>query len=254
MLHVLRFFLITAFLIAFSASCVRNAVERDAVFDHEYDAFNSKVVALVSRAAVNGKNFTYCGGTWISQHVIVTAWHCVARNTEKFCSSDLGATLRKCNDLYDDESRTVVFFRAYCDYVNGSTTNEPRRSIIYDSDPAHDIAILYTLDTAESIAKISARIARPGEKIILLGHPDSITYTVIRTAITDVYYVQRRSWRRYTRYIEVARSVKAGMSGGAAFNGSGELIGICSARSTSSDRSYYISSKHLLELLSTKTR
>jgi len=168
----------------------------------------------------------YCGGVWLSQHVILTAAHCTDEEngglyvvTRDDWHQDGWIVVHAAHEGYRDEKRDLTTLRVFADF-----------------------------DHPWAVVREAAM--HPGADVLLMGHPIGLAWTFSRA-----YVSQRRP--RIMNAIEVPENalqiqgpVWFGYSGSGAFDLSGELIGIGSwIRQDAPDIGFYVDTSEIRSFL-----
>lgn len=169
----------------------------------------SKTVALVKMPEDEWR--AYCSGVWVSQHEIVTAFHCV----------------------HDEDTDTVasdVFYAAYDD-VGPKKIEQGHFALVAKTDPAHDLALLSVpMPMSHGIAAVDRdpykgeSVANMGQSLSLLtwSYSTGVVASVRRLDLSEDGLDPALVW------VQSTAPTSPGNSGGGLFDESGNLLGICS--------------------------
>ena len=186
----------------------------------------------VSVALVDKNKDIYCGGVWVSDLNIITAYHCVRDSVEK-------------NDCPKKENSNIKekIIINYMQYKNKTVYTARIKTIIMDSD-------LALLEVDNQIPDhIFAEIGNTpylGEKVHILGHPGSVSWTYTPGVISA--YREETCLEVNLNCIEllqISAPIFFGNSGGGAFSSKGELIGIASFMATPPSIGFFIGIKDI---------
>lgn len=160
----------------------------------------SKVVALGTEGG--GKWTSYCGGVWIDQFRILTAYHCLR---DQFVKVGIGSTVK------------VMPYLGERLYVARAI----KLGIKYD---------LALLEVGEDISHQWAEVGQVSEKVgnrlHIVGHTRGLTYSYIQGWVSAYRSVEAEHGNG--PFMQMTAPIYYGDSGGGVFNEAGQLVGITS--------------------------
>lgn len=188
------------------------------------DDLDNKTVAFVMLDR-DGDRSPFCTGVWVSQTVILTAWHCIS------------GRIKLLNDTSESEvpltTETVVFEYVVKSQAVGhfaEVTGELHQSVFLDSDVKNDIALVRTVGATPQhpYAKLADNVVR-GESVHVVGHPIGFYWTYVTGHVSAL---RNPGWFYHQptlgEIVQLSSPIWKGNSGGGVFNDNGELIGILS--------------------------
>lgn len=232
-------------------------------------------VALVH--TYHGKTRSMCTGTFISQHIILTAQHCVAGLAAQLGKEQLieqaeaqgmdpdlvGAALALgLVDAPEVDPTTANFEYIIQDEVTDVYRNPlgSHATHVRILSQKFDLALLDTVGEVPShgIAVLAAHTPVVGEPIYLMGHQAGIYWSYM-TGIVSAY---RRDMsgvgvEKDGPFIQVQAPMYHGNSGGGIFNANGELVGMADFISPAPDAGFgihletirgFLAGQHLINL------
>lgn len=198
-------------------------------------------VALISdKVDDEGKHFwhTYCSGVWISDDIILTAYHCV-HDKDDDIGIELGnkVTIAYYRDLRDPEGKEAYF-------------KEGHKAIVVKLEPVSDLALLKvsTIDHVHHKANISSRAIRDGDSVMIVGHPTGLYYTWVNGTIASSRWLEKND-ETVVKVLHITSPAWFGNSGGAAFDMEGRVVGIASFIMMGGDRSFFIHRDIIIKFL-----
>lgn len=210
-------------LIVMMCGCVTNR-ELTARTPSIIDDLDDKTVAFVM-LDMDGDRAPFCTGVWVSQTVILTAWHCISGRI-KFLndtsSSEVPLTTETAIFEYVVEAQAVGHFAEVAGQVH--------QGVFLDSDIKNDIALVQTVGATpqHSSAKLANTVVR-GESVHVVGHPIGFYWTYVTGHVSAL---RGSSWFYHQptlgEIVQLSSPIWKGNSGGGVFNDNGELIGILS--------------------------
>jgi S1-C subfamily serine protease len=183
-----------------------------------YDV-ESKTVALVMYR--NGNAHAYCSGVWVTQNAFMTANHCTGE--------------RDVND------KVAYVVRGDLSVPDGDETEALRVGTLAARDAAHDLALVTVkLPPTHAIAPV-AREVWIGAPVQTMGHPLGLWWSYSTGNVAGVRALDDGTW-----YVQSSAPISPGNSGGALFNASGEVLGICSFYYPSGENvNFYVHAMHV---------
>lgn len=156
----------------------------------------NETVALTTQS-----DFVFCGGTWISNNEVLTAFHCV-------------------RDLAPDPTGYYVRLRLRTGGYKGSK--------VHVTLPDLDLAKLWVDDPGpHTFARMTDHVI--GESVWTIGHPVNLgNWTHFYGQIAQDTFVFSPNTHLIIPVIRTSSPAYPGNSGGGLFNMSGNLVGVCS--------------------------
>ncbi len=174
-----------------------------------------------SVALIRSDGGAYCGGTWISNHHILTARHCLE---DMFIQDPVGQvvtfkTYKELNRKYPPEKAEISY-----------------TAVIHSVDPDSDVGLLFTMDEIpHKIAPIRHGEVAVGESMHVIGHPSSLEFTYLPGIVSQIRFYEKTYVFSLFNVIEMRQKVIQmnsdvwfGNSGGAAYDNKGALVGVAS--------------------------
>lgn len=189
---------------------------------------NSYTVALMGITS-KGEFKTYCTGVWVSDRLIVTANHCVEAAAEIKLGKDEAEELESLEGM-------VVYYSVMGEVDEvGKSTFGIHASMVVVADGDHDLAILRASGDAVP-GHESARLANTspgvGEDVHVVGQVKGLYWSYVRGVVSGYrgsLPERMLPGSNFTGpFMQVSAPIYFGNSGGGAFNGDGELVGIVS--------------------------
>ena len=210
----LKSVLISLFLLSFVSSCRLSPTDTTT---RELRSINNSIAALVSldhsasEAADKELYASYCTGTFVDAHTILTAYHCVEGTT----------TVQVAGFTNFSRSEDNLHF-------SGEKLNTYK---VVAKDPAHDLALLRIVSTKNtqwhSVLPVALKSPRLLEKVYLIGHPMGYPWTTTEGTVAGVTRTGN-PWDRkdVNTYLQISNHAGPGNSGGPVISKSGELVGV----------------------------
>lgn len=179
----------------------------------------------------------YCSGVWVNDDTFVTAEHCVddlgkpseQADMEKLLPPSMLAEL----DLpaWDPTGQPLTYsnFSDVGD-VNGQKVRRYHDAYVFSIDKDHDLALVRIKDAGafyHGVAQL-ATDCHVGDDIHIMGHPAGLWWSYFRGVVAAIRPRAMSASERPVDAIQVSAPVWFGNSGGGAYNGDGQLIGIAS--------------------------
>lgn len=189
---------------------------------------------------VTGKHFwfTYCSGVWISDDLILTAYHCVHNKYD-----DLGVEVgNNINVSYYLDLRTPDKKEAYF--------GESHPSTVVKIEPKSDLALLRVKEISHGHHKayINTRPILDGSSVMIVGHPTGLLYTWVNGTVAASRWLEKDD-DNVVKVLHITSPTWFGNSGGAAFDMDGRIVGIASFIMIGGDRSFFIHRDIIVEFL-----
>jgi len=141
-------------------------------------------------------------------------------------------------------TRQVVLYRNFADcYESGRWISDvPRNAYVVKRDIDDDLAMLKVAndDHDHTEAMLTSTPLHAGETMHILGHPDGEIFSYKQARVLGLHAYEFNTHKLET-IIELNQRVDGGTSGGGLWNSKGELVGLCLARSTTKEISYFAS-------------
>ncbi len=167
-----------------------------------------KTVALVDPAGTSVR--AYCSGTWVSKSVILTANHCLQGAV---VGDGVFYAIRE--DVYgpgEFEEHGVII---------------PRNALVSSLDVEHDLATLIGVSPPDHlVAQLATEPVRAGQRSFTMGHPLGKMWSYSSGDVASVRMENSVLGPRFL-FVQTTAPISPGNSGGALFNSSGEVIGVC---------------------------
>lgn len=171
-----------------------------------------RTVALVEPNEMDGSVQAYCSGTWVRDGVIATALHCVRE----------GGPLTYV-------VKSDVFPQGHMDQQR----TDGHRAIVLATDEEHDLALLGTIGPIpyHKTANVTSEQLYQGELVQTMGAPLGMMFSYSHGDIAAVRYAPAVGHRPEDTmlFVQTTAPISPGNSGGALFNGAGELVGVAHA-------------------------
>lgn len=183
----------------------------------------SDTIALVHRDEDNDLS-PFCAGVWLSDTLIVTAFHCALAGAGKNVSNNIA------DDATDDVTGTTISYITH-EEVTGvyEDATAQQASVVVACDASHDLALLKAVGPvpAHSFATLATVTPAVGADVHMVGHPGGLYYSYIVGKVSALHD-HIRLVHKLGPFIQVSGPVYNGNSGGGAFDTMGRLVGIAS--------------------------
>lgn len=167
----------------------------------------------------------FCSGTWIGDHEVLTAEHCVEDLGLSKEERELRNILREFG-LEPPENNPVgksTWILAY------EAQEAPLASVVESIDRMHDLAVVRVAFPASHISAKMAPDVVVGEPVAVAGHPARQGWTFMRGMVSALRPDHASiNGPGTVDVVQIQVPVYYGNSGGGAFNARGELVGVCS--------------------------
>lgn len=141
-----------------------------------------------------------CGATWINEHWLLTANHCVT------------------GDALDKEAPVATI-----EYITEPIAQVRRTAETVYRDEKHDLALLYARAAPpHPVALIARDVPALGSNIHVMGHPQGMLFTYLRGTLAQ----HRSDFPGISDMLQVQVPITPGSSGGGAFDDEGHLVGV----------------------------
>jgi len=215
---------ILSFLILVSTGCIpkSNVPDPDAVM---IEHLRQSTVALVySPVEGEAKDYsTYCGGVWMNDTTILTAYHCVAQDVEDESENPIGDKIQ------------FKTWEEMKDKNPGDMLHDPHTAIVAATDRNHDLALIIDLKGSLSKIKIpehshvtlSTKELADGIHVQIVGHPKGFWFSYMPGVVSQAREIKIHTDVK-VKVFQITTAAYYGNSGGGVFDSDGHLIGICS--------------------------
>ena len=206
----------------------------------------------------HGKTRTMCTGTFISEHIILTANHCVAGLAHRLGQEQLMEEAAKQGMDPEIVQMALMLGDVEVPYVDPKTVEV--HYIVQDEatdinqDPLNDhvakvrilserfdIALLDTVGEVlpHGVAALADVTPEVGENIYIMGHQSGVTWSYM-TGVVSGYRndMSGVGLKKSGPFIQVQAPMYGGNSGGGIFNERGELVGMCDFISPAPDMGF----------------
>jgi V8-like Glu-specific endopeptidase len=212
------------------------------------ERLNDATIAIVERGS-DGKLELSCGGVWIGEDLIATAAHCLE-------TAGMGEIDKLMHELagedyaYDPTGKTVEF-----------VTYRAASGLRIKEIPEADEASIIAYDRKQDLALMRASKPHPhsvvaiggrpwvGDNLVVIGHSAGFPFSMSSGVVGGVRHMDNARDVKSHLIQVAASSTYFGNSGGGAFNGDGELIGICSFLVKGSGLSFFVATEELVTLM-----
>jgi S1-C subfamily serine protease len=169
------------------------------------EILTSVTVALVTQEDWGTR--AYCSGVWVTQDVIVTAYHCV--------KDEVVVLVATRDDAFDGYLEREKF--------------EGRPALVINTLPGSDLALLRVIGPTHrhAIAPLAKTVTQ-GQAVHTMGHPRGIWFSYSSGHVAAVRWLD-------TSYadclmVQSTAAISGGNSGGGLFDSNGALLGIAHAQ------------------------
>lgn len=206
----------------------------------------------------HGKTRSMCTGTFISQHIVLTANHCVAGLAKRIATEQLieeaksegmdpevvemGIMLGAIDLPYVDPKTVEVHYivQDEAGEINQDNLNDHVAKVRILSE-RFDIALLDVVGEVppHGIAALADQTPEVGENVYIMGHQAGVTWSYMTGTVSG--YRQDMSgvgMKKSGPFIQVQAPMYGGNSGGGIFNAAGELVGMCDFISPAPDMGF----------------
>jgi len=168
-----------------------------------------------------------CGGVWIDQYTILTAFHCVADLGRPPVTDLLEQLLQGLGDSVPPELRT---WTAVWDptgqpepyFLKGDKVT--KRAVVAYFDRKLDLALLEDVNPPpHAVAHLGRTCLRDGEEVDVVGSPSGFAFSYSHGYISST--IDGAPGKQF-KTLEIAAPIWFGNSGGGAFDANGDLAGI----------------------------
>lgn len=220
------------FLLLLGISCRGVPVESIKQDSNTVNNLLAGTVGLIKKGSVA----PYCTGVWVSSEHILTAHHCVADDDsdKNEATESLTLNLQEVNYILKEDLPNMF-----------EVPSKFRNAIVIGLDEDRDLALLKIVGETpihETIF-ISNKIDI-GEKLHIIGHVRGLPWTYMNGVISALRIQDGVS------LLQVSAPIYFGVSGGGAFNESGELVGITSFIYAAPNVGFFIDYKEIKQFLS----
>lgn len=171
--------------------------------------------------SVDVRILPYCTGVWISEEEILTAGHCVAKEEG--------------GDPVDAKIYYVVQ-KEVKEVVDDPAAIHLAKVVAFDEE--HDLALIKAFKgglVTHSVSKFASEMPGLGEHVFIVGHPKGMYYSYAEGTVSAY-----RDESVVGKVVQVNASVWFGNSGGAVFDGGGNIVGICSRLTRVPQMNYFV--------------
>lgn len=212
-------FFLMALMFSSQNSCVVPSTLNVRYIDNQQNVNNltNSVVALVRRTPLGGTR-PYCSAFFVSQNLIATAAHCLARPGE--------------SPLLDIPAPGVmgqeVLFSTYSQFRNTRSTTVVPISVahVIAINLDTDVALLRTQNTTSSnYLSVTSRVPQIGSRVYVLGLPGGLPWLLTEGILASLEYNDSNAIVGYV----ATPSIFFGSSGGPLIDNFGNVIGIVKA-------------------------
>ncbi len=227
-LRLLRSLLFVVGLLVFGCSGCSSSIQDPPLFPSVVvpRAFESTVL-LAGYESTDG----VCGGVYVDQTHVLTAYHCAIAATQP---AEVVALLEQLGlDAFPSPAGKHVRFATHADWVTAKFDEakvKHRDGWFSAVDVKNDLALITTKERAASWSNVRAADLVVGEAVFTVGHPVGLDYSLARGYVAAL---RRHVPGMTALYTQVDMTTNPGNSGGGLFDDSGNLVGLMS---TSADR------------------
>ncbi len=191
-------------------------------------------VALVINE--NGYTHVYCSGVWISETHILTAGHCMAGLARHIKGKDEGEV-----DPVGVKVHYIIE-REVTDVGEEPTAIHLAKVEKWNEDK--DLALVKAFGKTipyHNHAELVKEMPALGESVFIVGHPKGLYWSYINGVVSS--YRSELSFgplSNYGPFVQISAPVWFGNSGGGAFDGNGDLVGIASFITRAPNTSFFV--------------
>jgi hypothetical protein len=222
------------------ACCGSVATSKAPTASQFIDGLDDASVSLVKWKDVEGNDTFFprkgatvsatCGGVWIAHDYFVTAYHCVASMGKLKGWDDLvEAGFARAWDPLGQPAYYTVKGDAHRD-GSGQMTHSYRRGVVSATAPSEDVALVKALDPARhAVASLALLPPHDGEELHVVGDTLGLWFSYSRCYVASAQREDVEApFGTVGEMLQVSGPVWFGNSGGAAFDGNGDVVGIVS--------------------------
>jgi S1-C subfamily serine protease len=189
-------------LVMYAAACGCSFPKPDPIVVPPISRVDSSLDAVVA-LTVPDTNRSYCAGVFVGDYVL-TAAHCVDDPLQE-----------------DGQPKDSVEIRTR---EGEFGLSDPITMRVADFGPDRDLAVLVATGVlgAHASVPLAPYDVRPGDRVVVVGHPRGLTWTITTGIATGV----RVALPDGLRYLQVSAQAAPGNSGGPVYNEFGEVAGI----------------------------
>jgi len=209
---------------------------------------NSKNLSYTTVALVSYDNKTrvytpYCGGVWLHDNYILTAFHCVVD------------TLRFENDYNKNIIGKKILYVTTLDAAKlGAVATEfykSKNGVVVSADKNVDLALIKVIDNLSYHINTNPYRGLPqiGDKIHVIGHTAGMTYSYTQGHIASIRYARPYFANRKIKLLQIDATIHKGNSGGGVFDDHGNLLGISSFLLLDSNIAFFIHHHEIIDFL-----
>jgi hypothetical protein len=205
------------------------------------NALSNETAALMHQRE-DGTYAVKCAAVWVSEDELLTAAHCVEFE---------GADILKMLGLPIPEAEPAHYMTWSDALLAGEDPiRVTRMALVVRFDRSKDLALLRVEDPppSHSIAALAEEDPYPGDVVHVMGHTMGRPWSYSPGTVGAIRPDENPNGDK-VEVVQVISGANFGNSGGGLFNARGELIGICSYRTTDSSLSFFMHRRILAEFL-----